>query len=50
VRVQTRPKVPLRTGPHERWLPVIEDTDIETNDSQLAGFINRTFRTAAGRR
>ena len=50
VRVQTKPKAPLRTGPHERWLPVIEDTDVETNDSPLTGFMNRTFRTAAGRR
>ena len=50
VRVQTKPKIPLRTGPHERWLPVIEDTDVETNDSPLTGFIHRTLRTAAGRR
>ena len=50
VRVQTKPKVSLRTGPHERWLPVIEDTDIETNENPLTGFMNRTLRTAAGRR
>jgi hypothetical protein len=50
VRVQTKPRAQLRTGPHERWLPVIEDTDIENNDNPLAGFIHRTVRTAAGRR